>query len=694
MIKTYIYGVPRGFDFYEKDAELNDYFKGFYISSRRGRRLMINRRENGDTIYSYLRYGLKEVDRQPLHSFFGMSLVVGNYQFCPNFKVMLEWFDYLFNKLVNEHSLIKKNEDGILHYVVHKFDENTADVEWLKSNLPNILTQAGQTVIANYDNSFVDGKAGQVVSFNHPVGENRLLDTFKKYRWLSISSEIVERQVITSGDPIEIELNFEELNGKLNEFNQQLLPIAVDISKGSYADLKRMSDEVQEIGTSLARYLPTIDDQEEKEKFGGLDGKYDSLKGSIGTLLSKFTTSTKPFPPQPPKPETQFCFSCKQNKPLSHFRSPDATKCLECEEQDRRRSGAGTNIPKGYKTCISCGKRKPARLFNQQGTDICDDCAKTQKAEPVPVQEGFLDKLGKIVISKGFLGAFASMAVVVGVAFAVINLPNGCSDKNTQSGGGESPDTTSINMTVTENKVNSQELEKLIASGNFKAVYEYVKDKEDAADYKQFLKDVINRHLWSIVDSSNTAQEDLTNFYIQNNEFLDFIGFTENDKLAWKDIVNDYKKIWDILNKPKITDADLKSGHELLAKYSGLFPAEWSQALSGKPKEDVPQKKEEQKKEDALKPNTGKATFTLKYTQASNSKPVNVEINGSKIGFDGLVGTDATVTCKNGTIKENNKATYTVQLKEEKSYTIKLDDSITLTITAKTKKKFHKQDSQ
>ena len=378
---------------------------------------------------------------------------------------------------------------------------------------------------------------------------------------------------------------------------------------------------------------------------------------------------------------------------MSHFRSSDATKCLECEEQDRRRTGTGPNVSKGYKTCISCGKRKPARLFNQQGTDICDDCAKTQKAEPVPVQEGFLNKLVKIVISKGFLGAFASMAVVVGVAFAVINLPNGCSDNNIQSGGGERPDTTRT-VKVTEKTVDRQELEKLIESGNFKAVYEYVKDKEDAADYKQSLKDVINRHLWSIVDSSNTAQEDLTNFYIQNNEFLDFIGFTENDKLAWKDIVNDYKKIGDILNKPKITDADLKSGHELLAKHSDLFPTDWSQTLSGKPKEDVPQKKEEQKKEDALKPNTGKATFTLTYTQASNSKQVNVEINGSKIGFDGLVGTYAMVTCKNGTIKENNKATYTVQLKEEKSYTIKLDDSITLTITAKTKKKFHKQDSQ
>ena len=84
MIRTYIYGVPRGFDFYEKDAMLNEYFKKFYISSRRGKRLVINRRSNGDTIYSYLRYGLREVERQPLNSFFGMSVVVDGYRYCPD----------------------------------------------------------------------------------------------------------------------------------------------------------------------------------------------------------------------------------------------------------------------------------------------------------------------------------------------------------------------------------------------------------------------------------------------------------------------------------------------------------------------------------------------------------------------------------------------------------------------------------
>ena len=651
MIKTFIYGVPHGFDFYEKDAEFNDYFKGFYISSRRGRRLMINRRENGDTIYSYLRYGLKEVDRQPLHSFFGMSLVVDNYKFCPNFKVLLEWFDYLFNKLVNEHSLIKKNEDGILHYVVHKFDENSTDVEWLKSNLPNILTQTGQTEIANYDNSFIEGKAGQVVSFNNPVGENRLLETFKKYRWLSISSEIVKRQDITSGEPIEIELNFEELNGKLNEFNQQLLPIAVDISKGSYADLKRMADDVQEISTSLAKYLPTIGDPEEKEKFGGLDSKYDSLKGSIGTLLSKFTTSTKPLPPQPPKQETQYCFSCKQNKPLSHFRSPDATKCLECEEQDRRRTGAGTNIPKGYKTCISCGKKKTVRFFNQVGTDICDDCAKTQEPKPVPVQEGFFDKFGKIVVSKGFLGALASIAIVVGIAFAAINLTNGCSTQDVLGGSRERTDTTSTNVTITEEAVDGQKLKNLVASGDFKSVYEYVKDKNDAAKYKSYLKQAVQQYLMSIVDtpqsSKEGALESFGTFYVENFQFLDFINFGTQAKEYWEQFANDYFYVWDLIKRAKITQAEKDKGNEILAKYTGLFPEDWMTLLANV-KVDTP-KPVVIAKTDDQPGTTTPGTISVSYTSKDN-KPVNETITGHR-EIRIKVGTLVTFNYPNGNIR-------------------------------------------
>lgn len=692
MTKTYIYGVPHGFDFYEKDASLNEYFKGFYISSRRGRRLMINRRDNGDTIYSYLRYGLKEVSRQPLHSFFGMSLVVDNYQYCPKFKVLLEWFDYLFNKLVNEHNIIKKNEDGVLYYVVHKFEENSIDVEWLKSNLPNILSQAGQAEIIGYDNSFADGKAGQVVSFNQPVGENRLLETFKKYRWLSVSSEITEKEVSgVSGsftDPGTIELNYEELNKKLNELNQQLLPIAVDISKGSYSDLKQMFDNVQEINTSLTKYLPTIDDVEEKEKFNVLEGKYDSLKASIGKLLEKFTPSSGGGTTQPPKPETQYCFSCKQNKPLSHFSSPNATKCKDCEEQELRRKGLGGG-GQAFKICVSCGKKKHVRFFNKQGTDICDECARGQKPK-APGPESPFDKTGKFLTSKGFLGALASIAVIAVIAFAVMNLPDSCSTGDIILSRSESETTRTSEVAETRNKVDRAELEKLKSANDFKAIYEYIADKSDAGDYKRPLKEAVNNFLWSIVDSSPVPQEDLQTFYITNNEFLDFIGFGDDDKQAWTEIVNDYTMLWEILKKPNVKDTDLEVGYEILAKHSGLFPAEFSQALAEKPREiirqgQVAKKEDKQNKGDTTVGNTA-TTFTLTYTQASNGKEVTINIDGSKIGFDGLVGSYATVNCKNGKIKENGKNSCRIHLTETKKYKVNLDGKIVLTITAKTSK--------
>ena len=652
MAKTFIYGVPHGFDFYEKDAEFNDYFKGFYISSRRGRRLMINRRDNGETIYSYLRYGLKEVDRQPLHSFFGMSLVIDNYQFCPNFKVLLEWFDYLFNKLVNEHNVIKINDDGVLHYVIHKFDENSSDIEWLKSNLPNILTQAGQTEIVNYDTSFADGKAGQVVSFNQPVGENRLLETFKKYRWISVSSEIVEKEENSTvfTDPGTIELNYEELNRKLNEFNQQLLPIAVDISKGSYADLKRMSDEVQEINSSLAKYIPSIDDQEEKEKFTGLERKYDSLKDSIRTLMSKMVSSTGPIIIEKPKNETQFCFSCKQNKPLSHFRSSDATKCLECEERDRQKNVIGTNVSRGYKICISCGKKKSIRYFNQKGTDICDDCVKKQEKKPVPVQDSSFDKLGKLIMSKTFLGILASIAIIAVIAL-VIDLPNGCSSLNVAGEDRETTDTTDVNVAQTGEAVDKEELERLLLSGDFKRVYEYVKDKKDASSYKTSLKENVFQYLKSIVETPKLTKEkvleSIETFYVDNFQFLDFINYGAQDKEYWEQFTDDYFYVWDLIKKAKITQVEKDKGNGILAKYTGLFPEDWMSLLANV-KVETPTPVVKTNTDEKLR-TTAPGTISVSYTSKDN-KPVNEIITGHREIFI-KAGTLATFNYPNGSIK-------------------------------------------
>lgn len=675
MIRTYIYGVPHGFDFYEKDANLNNYFKGFYISSRRGRRLMVNRQENGETIYSYLQYGLKEVERQPLHSFFGMSLVVDDYQYCPNFKVLLEWFDYLFNKLVKEQRIIKKNEDGVLCYVIHKFEEVSDEVNWLKNIIPNIITKSEQAddvkvEISKYDKSFFVGNVGQIVCFNKPVSEKRLFEVFHKNSWISVSSEILEKEEVnTSGniaDSEVIEYSYEELDEECNKFTEILLSIAIDISCTSVTDLAEIEGKVQKTCINLENYLPTIDNIEEKNKFKNLESKYNSLKDKILTLQSKSTgtisTSTSP------QGKNLYCFSCKKYKPLSHFRSIESTKCKECEEKDHIEPADN----EGYKVCKHCGKKKALKAFCNSETDICDDCSniKQQKSENSALQR----LKENIPLTKGFVRI--SMGLLVVVATIMIIFFSRMKNDNEVHGIARIDST---QIVKNSSNVDIKEVNRFIKSYNFKELFEYIREKQDADKYKSLIKHSVNGYLWKIIDTSTSAQEDIERFYIENNELLEFIGFDKDDKDTWRETITDYNQMLSIIKKDKVTEKDVEVGKEILKKHSNLFPSDWEARLKNIPKEET---KKEEKKVDVITEN--KMAYTLRYTKV-NGKPTSITIKtGTTYGYDGLLGSNVIVTTSNGKIRQNGKSRCVVSLSEARAYTITLDNKTVVTITAKT----------
>ncbi|MBO5631450.1 MAG: hypothetical protein J5965_20475, partial [Aeriscardovia sp.] len=185
QVKTFIYGTPFGFNFYEDDSQYKDYFKGFYISSREGRRLMVNRLDNGETTYNFLCYRITEHGNRP-NAFFGMSLVLDDFMFCADFGNLYEWFNFLFDKLIKERKLFI-NKDAQLLYNVSKFEEDVGDVEWLKANLPNILS-SHDIKLQKYDSSFSDKKTGKVVQFNNSEKSEVILKAFKQSRWISLSS--------------------------------------------------------------------------------------------------------------------------------------------------------------------------------------------------------------------------------------------------------------------------------------------------------------------------------------------------------------------------------------------------------------------------------------------------------------------------------------------------------------------------
>ena len=682
MIRTYIYGVPHGFDFYEKDANLNNYFKGFYISSRRGRRLMVNRQENGETIYSYLQYGLKEVERQPLHSFFGMSLVVDDYQYCPNFKVLLEWFDYLFNKLVKEQRIIKKNEDGVLCYVIHKFEEVSEEVNWLKNNIPNIITKSEQAddvkvEIAKYDKSFFAGNVGQIVCFNKPVSEKRLFEVFHKNSWISVSSEILEKEEVnTSGniaDSEVIEYSYEELDEKCNKFTEKLLSIAIDISCTSVTDLAEIEEKVQKTCINLENYLPTIDNIEEKNKFKNLESKYNSLKDKILTLQSKSTgtisTSTSP------QGKNLYCFSCKKYKPLSYFRSIESTKCKECEEKDRIEPADN----EGYKICKSCGKKKSLKDFCNSETDICDDCRNIKQQEP---EKGVLQTLkNNIPIEKYFVRISVGLLVIVVIIIVIFfsNMKNDNVDQDIAK-----LDSTQIEKRSNDSDVDIQEVNRLIKSFKYKDLFEYIKGKQDANNYKSIIKQSVNDYLWRILDTSTSAQEEIERFYIANNELLDFIGFNQDDKDTWRETITDYNKMLNILKKSKVTEKDIMVGKEILKKHRNLFPSEWEIRLINTPREEP--KKEEKVGETVAGKNT---VYTVQYTKVDGKTISKTLKSGSQNGYEVLLGSNVIVTSNNGNILENNRKRCTVKLAEAKGYTIKLDTRTVITITGVQKRTFN-----
>lgn len=675
MIRTYIYGVPHGFDFYEKDANLNNYFKGFYISSRRGRRLMVNRQENGETIYSYLQYGLKEVERQPLHSFFGMSLVVDDYQYCPNFKVLLEWFDYLFNKLVKEQRIIKKNEDGVLCYVIHKFEEVSDEVNWLKNIIPNIITKSEQAddvkvEISKYDKSFFVGNVGQIVCFNKPVSEKRLFEVFHKNSWISVSSEILEKEEVnTSGniaDSEVIEYSYEELDEECNKFTETLLSIAIDISCTSVTDLAEIEGKVQKTCINLENYLPTIDNIEEKNKFKNLESKYNSLKDKILTLQSKSTgtisTSTSP------QGKNLYCFSCKKYKPLSHFRSIESTKCKECEEKDHIEPADN----EGYKVCKHCGKKKALKAFCNSETDICDDCSniKQQKSENSALQR----LKENIPLTKGFVRI--SMGLLVVVATIMIIFFSRMKNDNEVHGIARIDST---QIVKNSSNVDIKEVNRFIKSYNFKELFEYIREKQDADKYKSLIKHSVNGYLWKIIDTSTSAQEDMERFYIENNELLEFIGFDKDDKDTWRETITDYNQMLSIIKKDKVTEKDVEVGKEILKKHSNLFPSDWEARLNNIPKEET---KKEEKKVNVITEN--KMAYTLCYTKV-NGKPTSITIKtGITCGYEGLLGSNVIVTTSNGKIRQNGKSRCVVSLSEARAYTITLDNKTVVTITAKT----------
>ena len=565
MIKTFIFGTPHGFDFYEKDFAYNEYLKGFYISSRKGSRLVVNRQSNGYTIYSYLRYELMEVKGRP-NSFFGMSLLLDNNTYCSDFKKIFDWFEFLFGKILERNNLFNKNESGIIQYKIDRFKENQEEIDWIKSQLPNIFSSAADTPIDDYTNSFSWLKNGQVALHNNEDDNVDILADFKLYSTIAISSDFQKAIVLDYGEMADL----------LNDFNERLLRIiAGGKDAESYDGLSKLSNEFSDIKVLLDKYNENIKDKDEFDIFSDLGEKYASKGEQIEILVANY--AEKPNSSISPILEPigkKSSVECKIEKEFPDFNLQDDLVCSDCKKNEI----AVVNMEKD-KVCGKCGKRKPYTEF-EKDENICIECALKR-----PQVNAFFKQL---TVRNILIGACVILLLAVGVA-VIFLFPKDSPlrpNENLRTEDSINDSVTSISTIPFDRETFNQ----YCTNGQFRKAYDYCSRCKDV-DYKDTLRLKIEDKLLGIVKSTITLDKVLLAMdylYTNHKMAMDSVNV---DIPGWKVIAKKYDKIKKILKETQINDDDYKSGMSLIeAMPSRGMQDSLKNILSNKPKQSVAKK--------------------------------------------------------------------------------------------------------
>ena len=377
----------------------------------------------------------------------------------------------------------------------------------------------------------------------------------------------MDKPVLKEETSSQIELDLQELTQGLHAFNAFLLPIAANPTRENARDLEQIYRKVSEILLNLSRYVPTIEDAEENAAFRDIWGKYESLSGIIKGLYER--TNSVADDMRHDEAETQYCYSCKRNKPLSEFESTESTICKECQKkkqvEERRLSS---------RVCVKCGKTKPVSAFSQTGGDVCNTCFHKNKAKEKkkkeekkesPLEKDILELLQKN--KKICLGALGVLCIFICFVLALSILG---SDKEEESSEVETNPTsalitfdappTSDSRHEADREIDEKELQRLLDAEAFE------------------------NKLWNIIVSSKDQQDKISKFYILNRDFMEFIGFGEEDKNRWEGICRDYNEVRNILAKKEISQREIDRGKILLRRHNGLFSNDWNRRLNDKEK--------------------------------------------------------------------------------------------------------------
>lgn len=672
-MKTYISGVPHGFNLYENEAGMYNYFLSFYVSSRKGRRLMINRRKNGDTIYSYIQYGINDEVGRGRNSFFSMSLLFENGEYTADFKILLDFFDKLFEKIISDEIILTKDKK----YKIAKFSDARDYVEKIKAVITEFVSNS-KIKIESYDDTFLRPSSYEKVAEfgDNKVSDNTLLQVLKNYAWVSASNidNTPNPDPIPNPNPdpipIIIELNRGELEGKSNDIRNLLLDIYENPNKYSYNDKTVIRDTIKETIGNIEAYLKTIISNEEEYKvFDDIYKTYNKQLNSINKII------------EGPNPETyKTCKHCNANKYISDFSSPEVEICKECEAKTKER------------ICLKCREQKGVDEFYANEPYTCKECLSKEIRITPPKPDSLIQKYKfHIVIAFAF-------SLIVFVALILTNtISFGGNDKK--------QDKDKIEKNIDKRKLNN--ILSSISNSKYTdsmakyidSLDTYIRNLELSKDDSSYVKKELENTLVILlnIDTTNTTFD--ISQYDKENKYKKLLEGFGSKYLT--NIANDYNKLQNPSNPKDTIDSICK-----LYKGIPAFDKFYNETINNQDSEtngnnssqstnkNIPvpstnnpvdeKKKTEPKKEDKKTP---VPVYTLTYVTVDNKK-TTIKLSPSKngIGFDAKIGSQFTVTCTNGKIKANNKSKYTGKVTNE-AIIINLtgEKNMVLTITGKIK---------
>jgi len=238
--RSYIYGVPEGFDLYEGNTDDLSYFQRYYDGSREHSKLTIHRRGNGQVVYSFLCYNLLSGSGRG-GSFLGISVSFGGF-YCIDTLKFIRFLNGLYDNILQEGVLIKSN-GGQIVFSVEALKNASTEI----NRILGILQKNLHTVFVN-DFKEIDNSFKQIINkecFLNPVEDDNeaIINALKEYSMISISSEY--KHVIEDVPDIDAFLNSE----------RNLQQNIVDLLAGKPKELSLLLKECEENISEIQRFI-------------------------------------------------------------------------------------------------------------------------------------------------------------------------------------------------------------------------------------------------------------------------------------------------------------------------------------------------------------------------------------------------------------------------------------------------------